>query len=86
MGFGIKELVVVLVIVALVFGTKKIKGVGSDVGGWIRDFKKAMKEEPSESDIPKDKAQTIEAEVSSDIPKDEAQTIEAEVSSNKEKA
>jgi sec-independent protein translocase protein TatA len=46
MGFGIKELVVVLVIVALVFGTKKIKGVGSDVGGWIRDFKKAMKEEP----------------------------------------
>ena len=47
MGFGIKELVVVLVIVALVFGTKKIKGVGSDVGGWIRDFKKAMKEEPA---------------------------------------
>lgn len=46
MGFGIKELVVVLIIVALVFGTKKIRGVGSDVGGWIRDFRKAMKEEP----------------------------------------
>jgi sec-independent protein translocase protein TatA len=47
MGFGIKELVVVLIIVALVFGTKKIRGVGSDVGGWIRDFRKAMKEEPA---------------------------------------
>jgi len=64
MGFGIKELVVLLVIVALVFGTKKIKGVGSDVGGWIRDFKKAMKEEPTETDPLKGEAQTIEAEVS----------------------
>lgn len=44
MSFGIKELVVILVIVMLVFGTKKIKGVGSDVGGWIRDFKKALKD------------------------------------------
>ena len=44
MSFGIKELIVILVIVMLVFGTKKIKGVGSDVGGWIRDFKKALKE------------------------------------------
>ena len=46
MSFGIKELVVILIIVLLVFGTKKIKGVGGDVGGWIRDFRKAMKEEP----------------------------------------
>ena len=46
MSFGIKELVVILIIVMLMFGTKKIKGVGSDVGGWIRDFRKAMKEEP----------------------------------------
>ena len=44
MSFGIKELVVILVIVMLVFGTKKIRNVGTDVGGWIRDFKKALKE------------------------------------------
>ena len=44
MSFGIKELIVILIIVMLVFGTKKIRGVGSDVGGWIRDFKKALKE------------------------------------------
>lgn len=44
MGIGIKELIVILVIVMLVFGTKKIRGIGSDVGGWIRDFKKALKD------------------------------------------
>jgi sec-independent protein translocase protein TatA len=44
MGIGIKELIVILVIVMLMFGTKKIRGIGSDVGGWIRDFKKALKD------------------------------------------
>lgn len=44
MGIGIKELIVILVIVMLVFGTKKIRGFGSDVGGWIRDFKKALRD------------------------------------------
>ena len=42
MGFSIQHLVVLLIIVILLFGTKKIKNVGADVGGWIRDFKKAM--------------------------------------------
>jgi len=46
MGFGIKELIIIFAIVALLFGTKKIKSVGSDVGGWIRDFRKAMKDDP----------------------------------------
>ncbi|MGR8919569.1 MAG: twin-arginine translocase TatA/TatE family subunit [Gammaproteobacteria bacterium] len=64
MGFGIKELVVILIIVALVFGTKKIRGVGSDVGGWIRDFRKAMKEEPPEETetTPNDAGRVIEGE------------------------
>ena len=49
MGIGIKELIVILVIVMLMFGTKKIRGIGSDVGGWIRDFKKALKDGTEES-------------------------------------
>jgi len=49
MGIGIKELIVILVIVMLMFGTKKIKGIGSDVGGWIRDFKKAIRDGNEES-------------------------------------
>ncbi|MEQ8232514.1 MAG: twin-arginine translocase TatA/TatE family subunit [Gammaproteobacteria bacterium] len=50
MGFGIKELVVILIIVVLIFGTKKIKNIGGDVGGWIRDFRKAMKDDSSGED------------------------------------
>ena len=53
MGIGIKELIVILVIVMLMFGTKKIRGIGSDVGGWIRDFKKALKDgnEEGQADV-----------------------------------
>lgn len=51
MGIGIKELIVILVIVMLLFGTKKIKGIGSDVGGWIRDFRKAIKDGNEEAPV-----------------------------------
>jgi sec-independent protein translocase protein TatA len=50
MGIGIKELVVILLIVILVFGTKKIRNVGADVGGWIRDFRKAMRDDSAPAD------------------------------------
>lgn len=49
MGIGIKELIIILVIVMLVFGTKKIRGIGGDVGGWIKDFKKALRDGNEES-------------------------------------
>lgn len=64
MGIGIKELIVILVIVMLVFGTKKIRNVGTDVGGWIRDFRKAMKEEPAAEEelAKKDGKRVIEGE------------------------
>ncbi len=45
MGFGIKELVVILVIVLLLFGTKKLRNIGSDLGGAIRGFRNSMKGE-----------------------------------------
>ncbi len=45
MGFGIKELLVVLVIVLLLFGTKKLKSIGSDLGGAIKGFKKSVTDE-----------------------------------------
>ena len=42
MGLGWKELLIVLVIVLLVFGTKRLKNVGSDLGDAVRGFKKGM--------------------------------------------
>jgi sec-independent protein translocase protein TatA len=67
MSFGIKELIVILVIVMLVFGTKKIRNVGTDVGGWIRDFKRALKDgEDSTDDLVEktEPSQVIEGESS----------------------
>ncbi|VAW77936.1 Twin-arginine translocation protein TatA [hydrothermal vent metagenome] len=41
--FNIWNLVIILVIVLLLFGTKKLKNIGKDVGGAIRGFKDASK-------------------------------------------
>lgn len=43
--FDWKHWVVILIVVVLVFGTKKLKGLGSDLGETIKGFRKAMNEE-----------------------------------------
>ena len=49
--FSPRHLLIVLLIVLLVFGTKKLKTIGSDLGGAFKGFKEAMKEgEKSGSD------------------------------------
>jgi len=50
MGIGMRELLVILVVALLVFGTKKLKTIGSDLGGAVRGFKKAMEEGEAESE------------------------------------
>jgi len=44
MGIGFRELLVILVIALVLFGAKKLKNIGSDLGGAVRGFKKAMSE------------------------------------------
>jgi len=44
MGIGFRELLVILVIALVLFGAKKLKNIGSDLGGAVRGFKKAMNE------------------------------------------
>ncbi len=44
-GISPASLILILLIVVLVFGTKKLKGLGSDVGGAIKGFRKAMTDE-----------------------------------------
>lgn len=48
--FSIWHWLVVLVIVLVIFGTKKLRNVGSDLGGAIKNFKQAMKEGEEKSD------------------------------------
>lgn len=55
-GISITQLLIIAVIVVLLFGTKKLRGLGSDLGSSIKGFKKAMGEDdttkaPKESDI-----------------------------------
>ncbi|GGY73964.1 twin-arginine translocase TatA/TatE family subunit [Marinobacter zhanjiangensis] len=52
MGISIWQLLIVLGIVILLFGTKKLRHIGTDLGGAIRGFKKSMGDDES----PQDKA------------------------------
>ena len=45
MGFGWQELLIILVIVGLIFGTSKLRNMGSDLGGAVKGFKKGLKED-----------------------------------------
>lgn len=57
MGIGIKELLIILAIALVIFGTKKLASMGGDLGSAIKNFKRSMKDEESGKD---DAAQKIE--------------------------
>jgi sec-independent protein translocase protein TatA len=42
MGIGFRELIVILLIALVLFGAKKLRSVGSDLGAAVRSFKKSM--------------------------------------------
>ena len=42
MGIGFRELLVILAIALLIFGAKRLKTIGSDLGSAVKGFKKAM--------------------------------------------
>ncbi len=60
-SFSIWHWLIVLLIVVLIFGTKKLKNIGGDVGGAVNEFKKAMRDDQVADN--KDASQTIEGEV-----------------------
>lgn len=67
MSFGIWELLVILLIVALLFGTKKLRTIGTDLGGAVKGFRSAMTEAEKENerleDEIKDAGNVIDGEV-----------------------
>jgi len=66
MGFGgisIWSLLLILAIVVLLFGTKKLRNVGGDLGGAIRSFKKSVKDEEIDEDKAEPEGQIIEGKV-----------------------
>jgi sec-independent protein translocase protein TatA len=62
MGLSVTHLLVVLAIVIVVFGTKRLRNLGTDLGGAIKGFRSALKE-GEEGQPFEDKGETIEGEV-----------------------
>ena len=64
--FSIWHWLIVLVIVMLVFGTKKLRNIGADLGGAVRGFKEGMKEggaDPAAGNVQKKDGNVIEGEI-----------------------
>ena len=47
-GISVWQLLIILVIVIMIFGTKRLKSLGSDLGGAVKGFRKSLQENPSE--------------------------------------
>ncbi|OJW47730.1 MAG: Sec-independent protein translocase TatA [Thiobacillus sp. 65-1059] len=63
-SFSIWHWLIVLVVVLLIFGTKKLRNIGSDLGGAVKGFKEGMKEDaPKLGDSAEQSGNTIDAEV-----------------------
>lgn len=52
-GIGIWQLVIILLIVIMLFGTKRLGSLGSDLGSAIRGFRKNVSENPETEKVPK---------------------------------
>ncbi len=68
MGISIWQLLIVLGIIILLFGTKKLRNLGGDLGSAINSFKKAVKDGEKDADKSlenKDEGKVIDAEVTS---------------------
>jgi sec-independent protein translocase protein TatA len=65
-SFSIWHWLIVLVIVMLVFGTKKLRNIGADLGGAVRGFKDGMREgDKAAEGTPQVTGKTVEGEVKS---------------------
>ncbi|MBV6475093.1 MAG: Sec-independent protein translocase subunit TatA [Rhodocyclaceae bacterium] len=65
-SFSIWHWLIVLLIIVLIFGTKKLRNIGQDLGGAVKGFKDGMKEGTAEKSAeapPQVGGQTIEGEV-----------------------
>jgi len=76
-SFSIWHWLIVLVIVLLVFGTKKLRGLGSDLGGAVKGFKEGIKEASSDEQATTDSTPPPQQQAPQQVK--DAQTIEGEV-------
>ena len=66
--FAPRHLLLILVIVLLVFGTKKLKTIGSDLGAAVRGFKKSMSDGEAEEQEAQESKQQIPGPTDAEVP------------------
>ncbi len=76
MGFGVTELIIILVIVLVLFGAKRLKNVGSDLGSAVKGFRTSMKDEETKPNdqIEKSESNVIEGEATKVKEEDKAKS------------
>ncbi|QFY88600.1 Sec-independent protein translocase subunit TatA [Magnetovirga frankeli] len=82
MGFGgisIWQLLIVLVIVLLLFGTKRLRNIGSDLGNAVKGFKNSIKDGEAQQE------QDQQAQNQAKIEQREGEVIEGEAQKEKDK-
>lgn len=62
LAMSVPQLLIILVIVALIFGTKRLKEVGGDLGSAIKSFRKSMNAVDSDVDAPREQKQLTREE------------------------
>jgi sec-independent protein translocase protein TatA len=62
MGIGMRELIIILLVVLLVFGAKKLRTIGTDLGAAVKGFKKSMGDGDAEESLGQIKHQGADAE------------------------
>jgi sec-independent protein translocase protein TatA len=61
-GISIWQLLIILLIVVMLFGTKRLKGLGSDLGDAIKGFRKSMGTEDDKPGVEEKRSHTIDGE------------------------
>ena len=72
MGISVPQLLIILLIIALLFGTKKLRTIGSDLGSALKGFRRAIKDDEPET-------------VSQNQESNQGDVIEGEVQSKEDK-
>ena len=73
-GISLWQLLIVLLIVILIFGTKRLGNIGSDLGGAVKGFRKAMGVADKEDDDDSAQIENPDAEFSEQAPETESET------------
>jgi sec-independent protein translocase protein TatA len=73
-GISVWQLLILLAIVALIFGTKKLRNIGGDLGGAVKGFKKALGEGGADAKAEEQDAEKKEENASNSTMEEEEKT------------